>query len=96
MITKIIWFLTLRHRALFLVCVSSPRLNKCSVSSDPLNAKYVELMGKENVYNSSYVYCQVKGWSKRAKKTFSMILKRVFQMVLWTGEKMKSHQKRYF
>jgi hypothetical protein len=44
-------------------------------------AKYVELMGKEKGYNSSHVYCQAKGWSKRAKKTFSMILERVFEMV---------------
>jgi hypothetical protein len=36
--------------------------------------KYVELMDKENEYNSSHVYCQAKGWCKKAKKTFSMIL----------------------
>jgi hypothetical protein len=43
-------------------------------------------MGKLKGYNSSHVYCQAKGWSKGAKKTFSMILKRVFEMVWWGGE----------
>jgi hypothetical protein len=51
-------------RAPFFVCGSSPRLNQCSFSSYPLKAKYVELMGKGEGYNSSYVYCQSKGWSK--------------------------------
>jgi hypothetical protein len=41
----------------------------------------VELMGKGKGYNSSHVYYQAKGWSKRVKKTFSMILERVFEMV---------------
>jgi hypothetical protein len=44
-------------------------------------------MGKEKGYNSSHVYCQAKGWSKRVKKTFSMILERVFKMVWWRGRK---------
>jgi hypothetical protein len=57
---------TLGTRALFLVCGSSPRLNKCSFSSYPLKAKYVELMGKGVGYNSSYVYCQAKEWSKKS------------------------------
>jgi hypothetical protein len=57
---------TLDIRALFLVCGSSPRLNKCSFSSYPLKDKYVELMGKGEGYNSSYVYCQAKGWSKKS------------------------------
>jgi hypothetical protein len=35
---------TLGTWSLFLVCGSSPRLNKCSFSSYPLKAKYVELM----------------------------------------------------
>jgi hypothetical protein len=48
------------QRALFLVCGYSPQLNKCSFSSYPLKAKYVELMGKGNEYNSSYVYYQAK------------------------------------
>jgi hypothetical protein len=41
----------------------------------------VELMGKEKGYNSSYVYCNVKEWTKKAKKTFSMIFEMVFEMV---------------
>jgi hypothetical protein len=48
-----------------LVCGSSPQLNKCSFSSYPLKAKYVELMGKGKGYNSSHIYCQAKGWSKK-------------------------------
>jgi hypothetical protein len=31
-------------------------------------------MGKGERYNSSYGYCQAKGWSKKVKKIFSMIL----------------------
>jgi hypothetical protein len=38
-------------------------------------------MGKEKGYNSSYVYGQAKGLFKKAKKTFSMILKRVFEII---------------
>jgi hypothetical protein len=57
---------TLGTRALFLVCGSSPLLNKCSFSSYPLKAKYVKLMGKEKGYNASHVYCQAKGWSKQS------------------------------
>jgi hypothetical protein len=63
------------------MCVSSPWLNKYSFSSYPLKAKYVELIGKEKGYNSSYVYCQAKDGPKRVKKTFSVILERVFEMV---------------
>jgi hypothetical protein len=51
---------TLGTRALFLIRGSSPQLNKCSFSSYPLKAKYVELMGKGKGYNSSHVYCQAK------------------------------------
>jgi hypothetical protein len=57
---------TLRTRALFLVCGFSPLLNKCSFSSYPLKAKYVELVSKGKGYNSSHVYCQAKGWSKKS------------------------------
>jgi hypothetical protein len=39
--------------------------------SYPLKAKYVELMGKDKGYNSSHVYCQVKGWSKKSCEIFS-------------------------
>jgi hypothetical protein len=34
--------------------------------SGTLKAKYVELMGKEKGYKSSYVYYQAKGWSKKS------------------------------
>jgi hypothetical protein len=40
-------------------------------SSYPLKAKYVELMGKDKGYNSSYIYCQVKRWSKKNCEIFS-------------------------
>jgi hypothetical protein len=72
-----------QHYALghsFLVCGSSTRLDKCSFSSYPLKAKYVELMGNEKGYNSSYVFAKLKDGPKRVKKTFSMILERVFEM----------------
>jgi hypothetical protein len=58
----ILWFLNIRHS----FCGPSPQLNKCSVSSYPLKAKYVELLGKEKGYNSTHVYCQAKGWSKKS------------------------------
>jgi hypothetical protein len=59
-----------------------PYLGSTNVPSHPpLKSKYVEAMGKEKVYNSSHVYYQDKGWSKRVKKTFSMTLERVFEMV---------------
>jgi hypothetical protein len=45
---------------LFLVCGSSPLLNKCYFSYYPLKAKYVLLMDKGKGYNSSHVYCQAK------------------------------------
>jgi hypothetical protein len=37
----------------------------------PLKAKYVELIGKDKGYNSSHVYCQVKGWPKKSCEIFS-------------------------
>jgi hypothetical protein len=63
-----IWYYgssTLGTRALFLVCGSSPQLNKWSFSSYPLKAKYCELMGKGKGYNPCYIYCQAKRWSKK-------------------------------
>jgi hypothetical protein len=81
MILQYYGFSTLGTRALFLVCGSSPRFNRCSFSSYHLKAKYVELIGKGEEYNSSYVYYQAKGWSKRVNKIFSMILEKVFKMV---------------
>jgi hypothetical protein len=69
MVTKIIWFLNLRHS---FWCVF-PHLGSTYIpfSSYPLKAKYVELMGKDNGYNSSDVYCQVKGWPKKSCEIFS-------------------------
>jgi hypothetical protein len=40
-------------------------------SSYALKAKYVELMGKDKGYNSSHVYCQLNGWSKKSYEIFS-------------------------
>jgi hypothetical protein len=40
----------------------------------------VELMGNEKGYNSSHVFAKLKDGPKRVKKTFSMILERVFEM----------------
>jgi hypothetical protein len=44
----------------------------------PLKAKYVELMDKDKGYNSSHVYCQVKGWSKKSCEIFSNDFGNVF------------------
>jgi hypothetical protein len=41
----------------------------------------VELMSKEKGYNSSHVYCQAKGWSKKSYKNFLNDLEKVFEMV---------------
>jgi hypothetical protein len=60
-----------QHYALLLVCGSWPQLDKCSFSSYPLMAKYVELMGKEKGYKSSHVYCRTKGWSKKELRKLS-------------------------
>jgi hypothetical protein len=71
MVTKIIWFLNHRHLStLFYVF---PHLGSIDISfsSYPLKAKYVELIGKDKGYNSSYAYCQVKKWSKKSYETFS-------------------------
>jgi hypothetical protein len=61
------WFLTLAQQMLLLIL--------------PLNAKYVELMDKRKGYNSCHVYCKLNDGPKRVKKTFSMILERVFEML---------------
>jgi hypothetical protein len=91
MVTMILWFLNLRHSStLFGVCVSSPRLNRYSFSSYPLKAKYVKLMGKDKGYNSSHVYCQVKGWSKKSYETFSNNFGKTFENGMMVGQKMDS------
>jgi hypothetical protein len=38
-------------------------------------------------YNSSHVYCQAKGLSKKSYKNFLNDLKKVFKMVWWRGRK---------
>jgi hypothetical protein len=54
-------------------------------SSYPLKAKYVELMGKDKVYNSSNAYCQVKGWSKKSYETFSNDFEKGFENGMMEG-----------
>jgi hypothetical protein len=71
MVTMILWFLNLTHPGTLWYVF--PHLGSTDIpfSSYPLKAKYVELMGKYKGYNSSHVYCQVKGWSKKSCKFFS-------------------------
>jgi hypothetical protein len=71
MVTKKIWFLNLRHSGtLFLVCLLT-LAQQMFLFTYPLNVKYVELIGKEKGYNSTYVYCQVKGRSKKELRKLS-------------------------
>jgi hypothetical protein len=81
MITMILCFLNIRHSTLFLVCGSSPQLDKYSFSFYPLKAKYVELMGKEKCTTQVMYIAKLKDDLERVKKTFLMILERVFEMV---------------
>jgi hypothetical protein len=74
-------------------CVSSPLLNRYSFLSYPQKAKYVELMGKDKGYNSSHVYCQVKGWSKKNCKIFSNDFGKGFLNGMMEGKKMGSYKK---
>jgi hypothetical protein len=62
-------------------------------SSYPLKAKYVELMGKDKGYNSSHVYCQVKGWSKKSCEVFSNDFGKGFWNDMMEGKKMGSYKK---
>jgi hypothetical protein len=65
MIAMILWFLNIRHLGtLFgMWFLTSPQQ---MWSSYPLKAKYVEVMGKGKGYNSSHVYFEAKGWSKKS------------------------------
>jgi hypothetical protein len=74
-----------------------PHLSSTDIpfTSYPLKAKYVEIMGKEKGYNSSHVYCQVKGWSKKSCKIFSTDFGKGFWNGMMEGEKMESHQKEF-
>jgi hypothetical protein len=62
-------------------------------SSYPLKAKYVKLMGKDKGYNSSHVYCQVKGWSKKSYETFLNDFGKIFENGMMEGKKMDSRKK---
>jgi hypothetical protein len=64
-----------------------------SFSSYPLKAKYVELIGKDKGYNSSHVYWQVKGWSKKSDETLSNDFGKGFENGMMEGKKMDSHKK---
>jgi hypothetical protein len=79
MVTMILWFLNVRHS---LWCVF-PHFGSIDIpfSSYSLKDKYVELMGKDKGYNSSHVYHQVKGWSKKSCEIFSNDFGNVFKMI---------------
>jgi hypothetical protein len=64
-----------------------------SFSSYPLKDKYVKLMGKDKGYNSSHVFCQVKGWSKKSCKIFSNDFGKGFWNGMMEGKKMGSYKK---
>jgi hypothetical protein len=85
---------TLGTWALFLVCDSSPQLNKCSCSSYPLKAKYVELTGKGKGTTQVMYIAKLKDGPKGFKKIFSMILKGFLKWYDEGGE-MESHQKEF-
>jgi hypothetical protein len=72
-----------------------PHLGSTNIpfSSYPLKAKYVELMGKDKGYNSSHVYCQVKGWSKKSCKIFSNDFVKGLLNGMIEGKKMGSYKK---
>jgi hypothetical protein len=61
--------------------------------SYPLKAQYVELMGKDKLYNSSHAYYQVKGWSKKSYETFSSDFGKSFENGMMEGKKMDSLKK---
>jgi hypothetical protein len=72
-----------------------PHLSSTDIpfSPYPLMAKYVELMSKDKGYNSSHVYCQVKGWSKKSYETFSNDFGKGYKNGMMEGEKMVSRKK---
>jgi hypothetical protein len=55
----------------------------------------VDLIGKGKGYNSSHVYCQAKGWSKKSKENFLNDFGKGFLNGMMEGEKMESHQKEF-
>jgi hypothetical protein len=58
-----------------------------------VTAKYVDLMGEDNGYNSSHAYCPVKGWSKKNYETFSNDFGKGFENGMMEGEKMDPRKK---
>jgi hypothetical protein len=62
-------------------------------SSYPLKTKYVEFMGKDKGHNSSHVYWQVKGWSKKSCEILSNDFGKSFWNGMMEGKKMGSYQK---
>jgi hypothetical protein len=56
---------------LFGVCFLTSAQHIFLFSSYSLKAIYVELVGKDKGNNSSHVYCQAKGWSKKSYEIFS-------------------------
>jgi hypothetical protein len=76
MIAMILWLLKIRHSGtLFGMWFLT------SAQQRFLKAKYVELMGKEKGTTQVMYIAKLKDSSKRVKKTFSMILEGVFEMV---------------
>jgi hypothetical protein len=64
-----------------------------SFSSYPQKSKYVELIGEDKGYNSSHVYWQVKGWSKKSCKIFSNDFGKGFWNGMMEDKKMGSYKK---
>jgi hypothetical protein len=68
------------------VCVAHLGSIDISFSSYPLNAKYVELMGKDKGYNWSHAYCQDKGWFKKSYETLSNDFRKIFENGMMKGK----------
>jgi hypothetical protein len=66
MIAMILWFLDIRHSDTLLGMWFLTSAQQMFLLILPSKAKYVKLMGKGKGYNSSHVYCQAKGWSKKS------------------------------
>jgi hypothetical protein len=90
LVTKIIWFLNVRHSStLFGVCfLTSTQQMLPSV----LPSNLLPTLGTTQVM---YI-AKLKDGPKRAKKTFLMILERVFKMVWWKGRKWNHIKKDIF
>jgi hypothetical protein len=53
-------------------------------------------MGKGKGYNSCYVYCHAKGWSKKSEENFLNDFGKGFWNGMMEGEKIESHQKGFW